>query len=73
MTNTNEKELIKKMYEFGLERIYEEYRLTNYHDKDNHFKCTTPVSNQDKIVVEHFKGLMEKLNLDELNVKIELK
>jgi len=65
--------LIKKIYEFGLEKIYEEYRLTNYHDKDSNFKCTTPVSNQDKIVVEHLKGLMEKLNLDELNVKIEIK
>ena len=61
-----------KIYEFGLEKIGEEYRLTNYHDKDKHFKCTTPTTKEDKLIVQEAKGLAEKLNLDKIKVKIEL-
>lgn len=65
--------MIKK-YEFKLEKYDNEFRvrLINYKDEDRNGKCTTPLSYKDKMIVENLKGLLKKLDSNELNVKIEL-
>ncbi|MBI2004071.1 hypothetical protein HYS72_01260 [Candidatus Pacearchaeota archaeon] len=67
--------MIRKIYEFKIEKYDDEFRirLTNYHDEDRNGKCTTPISREDKMIVGHLKGLLKKLDSEELNVKLELK
>ena len=36
-------------------------RLTNYTDEYVNFKSTMPISKEDKILVEHLKGLSKKI------------
>ncbi len=62
-------------YNFKLQKYLadEDVKLLNYQDDNGHFKSTTPTSIQDKIVVEHLTGLMEKLCLNELNIDLKIK
>ena len=60
-------------YKFKLENSDEGIRLTNYQDDNGYFKSTTPISKQDKKVVENLKGLIKALNLNELNIQIKIK
>ncbi len=62
-----------KKYEFKLENYCGKTILRNYRDEDRNGKCTTPTSEKDERVVEHLKGLVRLLNLDELNIKMEIK
>ena len=64
---------MEKIYEFKIEKYDNEIRITDYHDEDRNFKSTTPTSEEDRIIVKHLKGLLKKLDLNELNVKIEIK
>ena len=60
-------------YKFKLENYNKGIRLTNYQDDNGYFKSATPISKQDKRVVEHLKGLIKVLNLNELNIQIKIK
>ncbi len=64
--------MVKKLYEFKLENYDGKIKLRNYHDENSIGKCTTPTSSKDEMVVEHLKGLVRLLNLDELNIKMEI-
>ncbi len=61
-----------KKYEFKIENYDGKTTLRNYPDEDRNFKCTTPTSSKDEMVVEHLKGLVRLLNLNELNAKLEI-
>lgn len=65
--------MTEKTYKLKLEKDNNGARLTYYQDEDRNFKSPIPTSMEDKMIVENLRGLLKKLDSDELNVKIELK
>ncbi len=67
--------MVIKIYEFNLEKYNNksnQFYLTNYHNKDINGKCTTLLSNEDKMVIENLKGLLKKLNSNKLKIRMEI-
>lgn len=62
----------RRYYEFTVENYEGKPRLFNYHDDYGNFKSTTPTNEKDELVVKNAKDLLEKLNINKINVKLEI-
>ena len=61
-------------YKIQLGKCKEEITLIDYTKIENrHFEYKNPKSEHDLIILEDMKGLMQKLNLNKLDIEIKLK